>query len=144
MHDRRLAMLGCLLMLAVTGIGCSPEAKSTSARGSSCGEPKVEETVRAELVPEELTLGGRVASTGRVKRAVSAVVILDHSVKSGYEAYLQQVGGASYEVIGSDFEGFEAEVYLKKGEGVSLVQLRRTNCDAVTLAYLRLLPATTH
>ncbi len=43
-----------------------------------------------------------------------------------------------FEVVQEDFEGFEAEVYVKKGNKLGVVQVRTSRCNEASLALINI------
>lgn len=127
---------------AACSTGGSPEASSSGGKGGEeCGIPKPKETVDASALPGVFSL----QDTGVVNRILSfkdgysVVVQFSLTVEKAYEDYTKALPKAGYEIIGSDYEGFEAEIYLQHTSGTGALQLRQTECDGVILAYVKVL-----
>ena len=131
MRTRRAA-LALLLVLAPACNGRDGEA------GADCGLPTPDPAARADLIPEELLLDGRaeVATAGRRKGGVTAALNLSLSVQDALPLYRKAVGRANFEIVGEDNEGFEAEVYIKRGKRLGQVQIRRSLCEDASVVFV--------
>jgi hypothetical protein len=89
-------------------------------------------------VPDEFLLDGdaSVASAGRRRGGVTAVLSVEMGVQDALPLYRRAVRGGGFEIVGEDNEGFEAEVYLKRGERLGAIQIRRTLCDDVSIVFV--------
>lgn len=132
MRSRRAA----LALLLVLGSACNGDEGGAATEG--CGLPTPDPSARADLIPEELLLDGKavVATAGRRKGGVTAALNLPLSVQDALPLYRKAVGRASFEVVGEDNEGFEAEVYIKKGKQLGQIQIRRSLCEDASVVFV--------
>lgn len=126
-------------VLLFGGVACNREG-GPPAVPADCGVPSPDPRARAELVPEPLLLEGDadVASAGRRKGGVTAVLSVDLGVQDALPVYRKAVRAAGFDVVSEDNEGFEAEVYLKQGKRLGAIQIRRTLCDDVSIVFVNI------
>ena len=107
---------------------------------ADCGVPTPDPASRPELIPAPLLLDGvaDVASAGRRRGGVTAVLSVPHSVQDALPFYRKAIAEAGFEIVGEDNEGFEAEVYLKRGKRLGAIQIRRTLCDDVSVVFVNI------
>ena len=107
---------------------------------ADCGVPAPDPASRPELIPAPFLLDGdaEVASAGRRRGGVTAVLSVDLSVQDALPLYRKAIARAGFEVVGEDNEGFEAEVYLKRGKRLGAIQIRRTLCDDVSVVFVNI------
>lgn len=105
---------------------------------ADCGVPTPDPAAKTELVPEDFLLGGDagVASAGRRRGGVTAVLSVELSVQDALPVYKKAIDRAGFELVGEDNEGFEAELYMKRGERLGALQIRRTLCDDVSIVFV--------
>lgn len=133
---RRRAFIACALV-ALAGCGNgdpepSPEPTTAAATptpdpglSERCGLPPVRAGADADAVPPELRLpGSQVASARRSGSAVTATLLIGLSMPAAYQALLQLAPKAGYEVAFNEFEGFDAEIYLRTDSGLVKFRLR--------------------
>jgi hypothetical protein len=60
------------------------------------------------------------------------------SVQEALPPYRKAVAEAGFDVVSEDNEGFEAEVYLKRGKRLGAIQIRRTLCDDVSVVFVNI------
>lgn len=75
--------------------------------------------------------GAVVRNVAEEERLLIVALNVPAGVEETFESYKTAFSGAPYDRIGEDFEGFEAELYLRErgsGDLVS-VQVRRPNCN---------------
>lgn len=133
MRSRRAA----LALLLVLTAACSSGGEDAT---DECGFPSSDPAARAELIPEELLLDGeaQVSSAGRRKGGVTAALRVQLSVQDALPLYKQAVTDAGFDIVGGDNEGFEAEVYIKKGKELGQVQIRRSLCADASVVFVNL------
>ncbi len=144
--SRLHVLIVCLVGLGMT-VGCtdsddarSPRAASTPEPRSlqSCGVPRPQSEPDVSLVPRELILGGEVQRVSSTRGFNIAIVALDGSVEEVFESYKRVAPKVGLEVVDEDFEGFEAELYVRRANALGLIQIRQTGCEGTLLAYLNL------
>jgi hypothetical protein len=128
-----------LLAAALALAGCSEE---TTASGQDiparCGLPTPDPRVDASVVADAFLLGGdaEVTKTQESKRGTIAALNVPLSVSEAFSRYSESVRQGGYEVVDDDFEGFEAELYLRKGKDLGAVQIRRSTCDDASIVFV--------
>lgn len=100
--------------------------------------PKAQAKPDLSKVPPELILGGEVRNVLPAGDLDTTLIAHEGTVKGLQDAYREAVARAGFEVVQEDYEGFEAELYLRSRDDLGLIQLRETGCEGVVLAYLRL------
>ena len=143
---RRAALFCCC---AVAGLACGgspdeadtapterPRATSTpDPKLARCGLPEVRPDADQGAVPAELRpQGSQVSSSRRTGSAVTATVLLPLAMDAAYQALLAAAPKAGYEVAFSEFEGFDAEVYLRNEAGLAKFRLRPSKCPDASQA----------
>lgn len=117
-------------------------APACSGKGSAappdCGLPSPDPKARADLIPPEFLLDGRaeVATAGRRKGGVTAALNIRLSVQDALPLYRKAVARGGFEIVGEDNEGFEAEVYIRQGERLGQVQIRRSLCEDASVVFV--------
>jgi hypothetical protein len=133
------ALVAAVLAAALIGGGCSEETpvdeRSISAR---CGLPTPDPGVDASVVAEAFLLGGdaEVTKTDKSKRGTIAALNVPYSVSEAFSRYSESVRQGGYQVVDDDFEGFEAEIYLRKGDDLGAVQIRRSTCGDASIVFV--------
>ena len=135
MRTERAGLAAVALSLLVAGACNEGGGGSTAA---DCGVPTPDPAAQAELIPEPFLLDGdaAVASAGRRRGGVTAVLSVPLSVQDALPRYRKAVREGGFEVVSQDNEGFEAEVYLKQGKQLGAIQIRRTLCDDVSIVFV--------
>jgi hypothetical protein len=114
-----------------------PGAATAPACGPTIGETEAD----ASLVPDIFLIG----ETPKVTRVIesqqgySAAILLQIALDPALEEYRSIVKQAGYEILNEDYEGFEAEIYMREGADYVTLQLRETACEDETVAYLRVI-----
>lgn len=105
---------------------------------ADCGVPTPDPRARADLLPQPFLLDGdaEVASAGRRRGGVTGVLSVSLSVQEAVPVYKKAIDEEGFELVGEDNEGFEAELYMKRGERLGAVQIRRTLCDDVSVVFV--------
>ena len=126
----KLAALGAAMLFL---IGCSSDSTTSTGFDSSCGLPSPHRGVDASIVPDEFEIpGAQLTRTRRTSGGFAASLNLPYSVEEGMRRYLRAVRSAGFDVVGRDFEGFEAEIYIRKPGAIGAVQLRVSRCEDAT------------
>jgi hypothetical protein len=99
----------------------------------TCGFPKRTIQIDTSPLPESFIFEGvEVANFENKKKRLSAALNVPYGVQDALDRYLKASKEAGFEVIQEDNEGFEAELYLRKGPDAAAVQVRGSQClDAV-------------
>lgn len=58
------------------------------------------------------------------------------SVSGAVDFYRPAIKKAGYEIINIDNEGFEAEIYMRKGKRLAAVQIRTSTCDDRSIVFI--------
>lgn len=90
------------------------------------------------MPPEFLVDGVEVAKVLVTKKRVSAALNNPRSVNESFEAYGKAARAAGFEVVGKDNEGFEAEIYLKKGTDLGAIQIRTSRCPEASVVFVNI------
>ncbi len=127
-------MAVALLLLALAG-ACR-DGRGDQAAG--CGLPKPDPAADATLIPQELLLDGdaEVASAGRRKGGITGVLNIRMSVQDAFPIYKKAIARAGFELVGEDNEGFEAELYLKRGKELGSLQIRTSVCEDAAVVFV--------
>ncbi len=136
---RRVLALSAFVLLAAacggSGGGALPDAAATQ-----CGLPSPVGELDPSVVPDEFVVeGAELISTERNKDGFIAGLIVPAEVGRALDLYTAAAREAGFKIISADNEGFEAELYLKKGRQLGAVQIRQTLCRGVTLAFINIL-----
>lgn len=134
--DRVRRGAGILLLAAAAACNRGGDA----AVPADCGVPTPDPAAEARLIPGPFLLGGDadVASAGRRRGGVTAVLSTPLSVQDALPVYKKALARGGFELVSEDNEGFEAELYFKQGERLGAIQLRRTLCDDVVVVFVNL------
>lgn len=138
-----------LIALCVVALGlssaCNNESEAPQARvtppadsGVECGLPKAQAKPDLSKVPPQLVLGGEVRQVLPAPDLDTTLIAHEGTVEGLQDAYREAVPSAGFKVVQEDYEGFEAELYLRRGNDLGVIQLRQTGCEGTVLAYLRL------
>ena len=126
-------VLTLAVLLALSAGACSdgPAPPAAAKPDTNCGIPSAtDKRFDPASVPAAFSLDGE----GEIERVVestdgyTAVVALPRSIEGAYEGYRETLPRAGYDIVGEDFEGFEAELYLRHTAGNASLQLRKTTC----------------
>jgi hypothetical protein len=95
--------------------------------------PNVDDSLVPDLyIPDEAELTRAQAERG----GFLAQINIELGVQDALRYYRQAVEDAGYEIIQRDNEGFEAELYLRKGEMLAAVQIRTSKCDDESIVFV--------
>lgn len=90
-------------------------------------------------MPEGFLLeDAQVTKVERTKERLTAAINNPHSVNESFTLYKEEVTDLGYDLVGQDNEGFEAELYLRKGKELGAVQIRSSRCDDATIVFVNL------
>ena len=122
-------------------IGCTEEPQS-SARGKlagTCGFPARKAPVDPKGIPEEFLLEGvEVSKVQNTKKRLTAALNVPHSVQDALDLYRDVVKELGYQIIRVDNEGFEAEIYMRKGDDLAAMQVRMSTCENAVALYINI------
>ena len=74
----------------------------------------------------------------RTKERVTAALNNPRSVADSFDFYRKAVPETGFDLVGSDNEGFEAEVYMRRGKELGVVQIRTSTCDDATVVFINI------
>lgn len=124
-------------ILLIVPSACDTSESSGSDVPAKCGLPTPRPGVRADLVPEEFMMDGAVVfKAQKTKDRLTAALNNPHSVNESYIEYKKIVRQSDFALVGEDNEGFEAELYMKKGNELGAVQIRVSQCPEATVVFL--------
>ena len=133
-------LVAALLVAVLAAGGCSEGAPADDegAIPAGCGLPTPNPRADASVVAEVFLLGGdaEVTQTKKSKRGLLAALNVPYSVAEAFSRYSDSVKKGGYEVVDDDFEGFEAELYLRKGDDLGAVQIRRSTCEEASIVFV--------
>lgn len=114
------------------------ESSGGGSRAVDCGVPTPDPAARASLIPEPFLLDGdaTVATAGRRRGGVTGVLSVPMSVQDALPPYKKAIAEEGFELVGEDNEGFEAELYMKRGERLGAIQIRRSLCEDVSVVFV--------
>jgi hypothetical protein len=132
--ERARPLAAALLLLILAG-ACSDGGAEPAA---GCGLPSPDPAAKPSLIPQELLLDGdaEVASANRRKGGVTGVLNIQMSVQDAFPIYKKAVERAGFELVGEDNEGFEAELYLKRGKELGSLQIRTSVCEDAAVVFV--------
>jgi hypothetical protein len=120
--------------------GCSERGSvdGDQAIPARCGLPTPDRGADASVVAEVFLLGGdaEVTKTKKSNRGILAALNVPYSVSEAFSRYTESVKEGGYEIVDDDFEGFEAELYLRKGDDLGAVQIRRSTCEGASIVFV--------
>ncbi len=126
--------MAAALLLLLTGGACN----GSSDVATDCGLPTPDPAARAGLIPEPFLLDGdaEVATAGRRKGGVTGVLNIEMSVQDAFPIYKRAIARAGFDLVGQDNEGFEAELYMKRGKELGSLQIRTSVCDDAAVVFV--------
>ena len=130
--------VAALTVLAIALSGCSAEDQpKTSGLSGTCGLRKVGKNLQEDRVPEEFFLEGvELARTQTFEGTFVATINAPYSVNEVYRRYPDQVKEAGWKIFTQETEGFEAEIYLSKGDVLAAIQIRTSTCEGKVVIYV--------
>ena len=127
---RALAALASVALCAGCAERGAPPAVETLA--SECGLRQAEAGVRDEsqLPPAFLPARSELVDVHMPRiGGLSAVVNLAYPVEDAFELYKSASRKAGFEVTSVDFEGFEAEIWLRNRTELGSIVVRGSSCE---------------
>lgn len=102
--------------------------------------PTPDPAARPEVIPRTFLLDGEatVTSAGSRPGGVTGVLSIETSVGDAVPLYRKAARRGGFDVVGAENEGFEAEVYVKRGKLLGAIQIRRSLCDDVSVVFVNL------
>lgn len=134
-------VLGLMLLCAcAVPVACSASDPGPPQQRRDCGLPKPDPDALDVDVPATfLPVNGTKVVEAR-PREERLIVTLDvpASVEDSFHTYRQSVQKAGFEILLKDFEGFEAELYLKREKYLAVVEIRASDCSDAAVVRLNL------
>lgn len=134
-------MVAALIAVAVLA-GCSEEPGPSGPRklAGSCGFPARKTPVAPDGIPEVFLLDGvEVSNVRNVKKRLTAALNVPHGVQEAFDLYTDAAKQAGYKIIQRDNEGFEAEIYMRRGDDLGAIQVRMSTCTDAVAVYLNVI-----
>lgn len=125
------------LSLSLAFPGCGSDGRSPAAAPSPCVTPT--ELVDRERLPADFPLDqfGEVTEVTRRPRSLTAEAITTTSIVEVYPPLARSVLDAGLEILASENEGFEAEIFFASKRHTGAYRLREGPCEG--LVTIRLL-----
>jgi hypothetical protein len=102
-----------------------------------CGLFPIDPKADASVVPEPFLLEGmEVAKSIKNKKRLTVAMNNPRSVQESFPLFKRAVSDAGFELVGEDNEGFEAELYMRRGSTLGQIQIRMSPCPDATGVYL--------
>jgi hypothetical protein len=133
------ALIAGVLAAALLASGCSEEEPADDREiPAQCGLPTPDPGADASVVADAFLLGGdaEVTKTDKSKRGTIAALNVPYSVSEAFSRYSEAVRRDGYQIVDDDFEGFEAELYLRKDDDLGAVQIRRSTCNDASIVFV--------
>lgn len=126
---RRAGALSVAAGLLLAAVGCSDEG-SPAGPAARCTVPA--EVEAPEGIPADFPWPAGVALTEA--RSTKKFVALEGFAEGSVEDYFERAGAEleekRFDIINTDYEGFEAELYFAKGDSLAgITSLREGPCD---------------
>jgi hypothetical protein len=122
------------LLLACTA--CT-DTNNTEEPNRNCSLFPIDRKADPSVVPEPFLLDGmQVAKSIQTKKRLTVAMNNPRSVQESFPLYKQAVKEAGFELVGEDNEGFEAELYIRRGSTLGQIQIRMSPCPDATGVYL--------
>jgi hypothetical protein len=126
-------------LVALAG-GCPGPGARNEPFPEACGLPSPGPKADVSKVPEDFLLDGE-AVVRKVSRQDGLLVIalnVPLTIREVYDRYSEALVPPEYEPITDDFEGFEAEIYLRQTATGSLlaIQARRPQCEEASSVFI--------
>ena len=130
----------CLTIVLALAFGACEDSSPSNAIPEECGLPTPDADVDPALLPDHFLLdGAEVTKVQRTKKRLTAAINNPYGVTESFNLYKGIVKTAGYQVVGQDNEGFEAELYLRKGSQLGAIQIRTSRCPEATVTFVNLL-----
>lgn len=125
----------CMLLVACSG---EPTENPPGLSGT-CGLPTPDPDAERDdsLVPRfMLPEGADIAKSEAERGGFITAINVPLSVQEAFDYYVPTVKKNDYEVIQTDNEGFEAELYLRRGKKLAAIQIRMSKCDDRSIVFV--------
>ena len=129
-----------LVLLAASLAGCSETQgpPKLGALAAECGLRQADEGASTSELPREfLPARSELVDVHRPRiGGMSAVVNLAYSVEDAFDIYRAASESAGFEVTSVDFEGFEAEIWLRNRSELGSIVVRGSACEEASGAII--------
>lgn len=135
----RPAVWFCVVVAAFTGCSSDPPPPDVP-NFADCGLPKADPAADASLFPEPLLLDdeAELARTEIERGRVIGALNVPLGVEAAFARFKDALAQTKFEILQEDNEGFEAELYVRRGKDLGSIQIRSSTCDNAVLVYLNL------
>jgi hypothetical protein len=129
----RRFLIAALAVFSLAACGGEKGDGGPRVLAGTCGFPKKTIEVDTSALPDDFVFDGvEIANFEDKKKRLTAALNVPYGVQDALPRYRDASKKAGFEVIQEDNEGFEAELYLRKGPDLAQVQIRGSQCrDAV-------------
>ena len=134
-------VLGLVLLCAcAVAVACSSPDPGSPEQRRDCGLPRPDQGALDAHVPAAFLPVNDTEVVEARPREDRLIVTLDvpASVEDSFHTYRRSVQKAEFEILLKDFEGFEAELYLKREKYLAVVEIRASDCDDAAVVRLNL------
>ena len=138
MRVRSAVLVVTLLALGGCPAPSDGEADPPGLSGT-CGLPTPDPDGKRDdsLVPEIfLPSGAEIAKSEAERGGFITAINVPLSVQRAFDFYTAAAKDGGYEIIQSDNEGFEAEIYLRHGKKLAAIQVRTSTCDDRSIVFV--------
>ena len=134
-------MLGLILLCScAVAVACSTSDLGAPQQRRDCGLPSPDQDALDVDVPATFlpVNGTEVVEVAPREDRLVFTLSVPASVEDSFHTYRQSVRKAGFEILLKDFEGFEAELYLKREEYLAVVEIRASDCNDAAVVRLNL------
>ena len=126
-----------LVLMLLTACDDAEPSDGREGLSGTCGLPTPEPGREESLVPKLFLPSGSEVSNAQAERGgFIAAINVPLGVTPAFDYYREAVEGGGYEIIQTDNEGFEAELYLRKGKHLAAVQIRTSTCNDRSIVFV--------
>lgn len=131
-------LLAASLAAAIFSACSGDSGEDTEQTAASCGLPTPRSDVDVSVVPQEFTLSDSAEITTARKNRGGFIAALNvpFSVVDAFRRFKDAAGSGGYDIVAQDNEGFEAEIYLERRGQFGIIQIRRSTCDDMSIAFV--------
>jgi hypothetical protein len=134
------APIMALISALLWPLACTDSKPSATTNPGLCGLPSPQGDMRTESIPPTFLPVDETQVVQAEPRDDRLIITLSvpASVADSFDAYKQRVRKADFEILLEDFEGFEAELYLKRDRYLAVIEIRASDCDDAAVVRLNL------
>ena len=104
-----------------------------------CGLLTPDPGLKVEAVPPAFVADGvQIVKVHKTKERLTVALNNPMTVAGSFAAYKKAARTAGFELVGEDNEGFEAEIYLEKGDRLGAIQIRTSRCSEATVVFINI------